>query len=121
MLRICLENAKRETAAYVAKLKEMLGVQVNYLEKLDEAVGPIETPAPVYAAEGQQEAEKKAEEIEKSVAEFIENAVNAVEEEMAAEDVDDTKIFDFPEASENKKTKFEFFDLQFGDDVDVTK
>lgn len=116
-----VENAKRETAAYVAKLKEMLGVQVNYLEKLDEAVGPIETPATVYAAEVQQEAEKKAEEIEKSVAEIIENAVNAVEEEMADEDGDDTKIFEFPEASENKKTKFEFFDLQFGDDVDVTK
>ena len=116
-----VESAKRETAAYVAKLKEMLGVQVNYLEKLDEAVGPVETPAPVPAAEVQQEAEKKAEEIEKSVAEIIENAVNAVEEEMAAEDVDDTKIFEFPEASENKKPKFEFLDLQFGDDVDITK
>ena len=115
-----VEAAKSETAAYVAKIKELLGTQVSFLEKLDEAVGPVEA-APAPAVKAQQEAEQKAEEIEKSVAEIIENAVNAVEEEMAAEEVDDTKVFDFPEAAETKKPKFEFLDLQFGDDVDITK
>ena len=117
-----VESAKRETAAFMAKIKELLGTQVSFLEKLDEAVGPVSVAAPAPQFEVQQEAEKKAEEIEKSVAEIIENAVNAVEEELAAEDFDDdTKIFEFPEASETKKPKFEFVDLQFGDDVDITK
>ena len=115
-----VEAAKSETAAYVAKIKELLGTQVSFLEKLDEAVGPVEV-APAPAVKAQQEAEQKVEEIEKSVAEIIENAVNAVEEELAAEEVDDTKVFDFPEPAENKKPKFEFLDLQFGDDVDITK
>ena len=115
-----VETAKRETATFVANLKELLGTQVSFLEKLDEAVGPIEAaPAPVVKV--QQEAEQKAEEIEKSVAAIIENAVNAVEEELAAEEDDDTKIFEFPESTETKKPKFEFLDLQFGDDVDITK
>ena len=117
-----VESAKRETAAFVTKIKELLASEVNFLEKLDEAVGPVVPSAPAPQTEVQQEAEKKAEEIEKSVAEIIENAVNAVEEELAAEEIeDDTKIFELPEASENKKPKFEFLDLQFGDDVDITK
>ena len=118
------EAVKAEAAAYIARVKAMLGEQISYIEKLDEVVGPVEVaqPAPA-AAEVQAEAEKKAEEIEKSVAEIIENAVNAVEEEMAAEeefDDDDTKVFE-PTEAENKKSKFEFFDLQFGEDVDITK
>ena len=36
-----VETAKRETAAFVANLKELLGTQVSFLEKLDEAVGPL--------------------------------------------------------------------------------
>jgi len=118
------EAVRAEAAAYIARVKAMLGEQISYIEKLDEVVGPVEVaqPAPA-AAEVQAEAEKKAEEIEKSVAEIIENAVNAVEEEMAAEeefDDDDTKVFE-PTEAEKKKSKFEFFDLQFGEDVDITK
>ena len=86
-----------------------------YVEEADASAAP----APVVKV--QQEAEQKAEEIEKSVAAIIENAVNAVEEELAAEEDDDTKIFEFPESTETKKPKFEFLDLQFGDDVDITK
>ena len=91
-----VDAVKKETGSYLNKVKALLGEQAAFLEKLDE--------------------------IEKSVAEIIENAVNAVEEELAAEEEldDDTKIFE-PAEAENKKPKFEFFDLQFGEDVDITK
>lgn len=118
-----VDAVKAETGAYVAKVKALLGEQAAFLEKLDEVVGPVEVAKPAAAVEIQAEAEKKADEIEKSVAEIIENAVNAVEDEIAAEDVfndDDTKVFE-PAEAENKKTKFEFLDLQFGEDVDITK
>lgn len=113
-----VDAVKKETGSYLNKVKALLGEQAAFLEKLDEVVGPVETAE----AEPQVEAEKKADEIEKSVAEIIENAVNAVEEELAAEEEldDDTKIFE-PAEAENKKPKFEFFDLQFGEDVDITK
>lgn len=118
-----VDAVKNETAAFVAKVKELLGGQASFLEKLDEVVGPVRTAAPAAPAVQQDEQEKKADEIEKSVAEIIENAVNAVEEEPG-EELDfgdgDTKVFE-PAESETKKTKFEFFDLQFGDDVDITK
>ncbi len=113
-----VDAVKKETGSYLNKVKALLGEQAAFLEKLDEVVGPVET----VVAEPQVEAEKKADEIEKSVAEIIENAVNAVEEELAAEEEldDDTKIFE-PAEAENKKPKFEFLDLQFGEDVDITK
>jgi len=118
-----VDAVKVETGTYLNKVKALFGEQIAFFEKLDEVVGPVEVANPVeVAAEPQVEAEKKAEEIEKSVAEIIENAVNAVEEEMAAEEVadDDTKIFE-PAEAENRKPKFEFLDLQFGEDVDITK
>ena len=113
-----VDAVKKETGSYLSKVKALLGEQASFLEKLEEVVGPVEKAE----TEPQVEAEKKADEIEKSVAEIIENAVNAVEEELAAEEGldDDTKIFE-PAEAENKKPKFEFLDLQFGEDVDITK
>ncbi len=120
-----VEAVKTEAAAYIARVKAMLGEQIGFIDRLDEVVGPVEVAKPVAeaAVEVQEMAEKKADEIEKSVAEIIENAVNAVEEELAVEEDfedDDTKVFE-PAEAENKKSKFEFFDLQFGEDVDITK
>ena len=117
-----VEAVKGETAAFVAKVKELLGGQAAFLEKLDEVAGPVkvEEPEEIPAEFAELEKEKKADEIEKSVAEIIENAVNAVNEELA-EDDGDTKVFDISGAAEAKKTKFEFIDLQFGEDIDITK
>lgn len=123
-----VEAVKSETALFVAKVKELLGGQASFLEKLDEVVGPVQEAAEaeeeIPAEFAQIEAEKKAEDIEKSVAEIIENTMNSVEEELAAEEAfndGDTKVFDPGEVAEAKKTKFEFLDLQFGDDIDITK
>lgn len=117
-----VDAVKTETGAYLSKVKALLGEQAAFLEKLDEVVGPVVAAQAAVQPAVEVEAEKKAEEIEKSVAEIIENAVNAVEEELAAEEIfdDDTKVFE-PAEAEGKKTKFEFLDLQFGEDVDITK
>lgn len=119
-----VETVKAETAGFVAKVKELLGGQASFLERLDEVVGPVRTAKP--AAEPvdnkQIEKEKRADEIERSVAEIIENAVNAADAAAEPETSDsDTKVYDLNEATEAKKSKFEFFDLQFGEDVDITK
>ncbi len=121
--RAKVEAVKAETAGFVAKVKELLGGQASFLEKLDDIVG-VPAPAPAPAAQPVvEDKEAKADEIEKSVAEIIENAVNVAEEPSVEElfTDGDTKVFDPAEVAEAKKSKFEFFDLQFGDDVDITK
>ena len=130
-----VETVRVQTAAYVTKVKELLVGQIAFLEKLDEVAAPPVSAAPAAPAapaepvqepveDKQSEQEKKAEEIEKSVAEIIENTMAAAEQTVQGEPEftdADTKVFDPTEAAEARKTKFEFFDLQFGKDVDITK
>ena len=117
-----LDAAKAQTADFIKASSELISRHMEFLSHLNEyAPEPVAAaPAPASEEEKQAEHERKADEIEKSVAQIIENSAN--EDQPAAKtDADDgnTKVFTRPDGS--KKPKFEFVNLQFGDDYDATK
>lgn len=119
------ENARKETAAFVGRVKELFANQAVTLERLENFVGAAKPVAEVETVKDEQETElekeKQADEIEKSVAQIIEKAINTDESEQEQSVDSDTKVFEPAGTVGGKKTKFEFYDLQFGDEVDVTK
>ncbi len=118
-----LDAAKTRTADFIKASGELVSRHMDFLSHLSEYAPEPEaasTAAPVSEEEKQAEHERKADEIEKSVAQIIENA-GAEDQPAAKADVDDgnTKVFTRPDGS--KKPKFEFVNLKFGDDYDATK
>ncbi len=118
-----LDLAKEKTAEFVRDMRAMMEKHGAFLDELETmAPLPEEPAAPVVTAEDRQaEQAKKAEEIEKSVAQIIENAMKPEAEAPKKEEVSsDTKVYTFTEG-ESKKNRIEFADLKFGDEYDATK
>ncbi len=117
-----LDLAKEKTAEFIRSAKEMVEKHGTFLDQLEDFVPAPEEPAApeITPAEREAEAARKAEEIEKSVAQIIENAMNAEEAPKKEEVSSDTKVYNFSE-TEGRKNRIEFADLKFGDEYDATK
>ena len=118
-----LELAREKTAEFIRSARELVEKHGAFLDELEDFVPPPEEPAApeITPEERQAEQEKKAEEIEKSVAQIIENAMKPEPEAPKKEEVSsDTKVYTFTEV-EGKKNRIEFADLKFGDGYDATK
>ena len=117
-----VEAAKAKTAEFVQASEEILNKHKEILKRLDEYAVPEvpAEPAPVFAEELQSEKEKMADEIEKSVAQFIEDTIGTDAAEKEDAEVEDTKVFR-PVSGEGRKLRFDIEELKFGDDYDAIK
>lgn len=117
-----LDYAKQQTAEFIRSARELVEKHGAFLDELENFVPAPEEPAApaVTAEERQAEQDKKAEEIEKSVAQIIENAMKPEAEAPKKEEVSgDTKVYSFTDGE--GKGRIDFADLKFGDSYDATK
>lgn len=114
-----LDAAKQKTSDFIAASMEIINKHSEFLSKISEYAAPEE---PVSTQDKQAEAEKKADDM---VAQIMEKTMSSdtdkAEEETAEADNGNTKVFKAAESPTDKKPKFEFVNLQFGDDYDATK